>query len=245
MGLLQRLTKALLPLFCSLIPINGYAMHIAEGFLPPAWCGLWSLLFLPLLVLGFRTLKKAFSTQPDLKMLYAVAAAFVFILSSLKMPSVAGSSSHMTGIALGALLFGAFSMPVIGLIVLLFQALLLAHGGLTTLGANAFSMAVVGAFVAVWSYKAFGLLNGPKWLPVFMAAFLSDISIYCCTSLQLALAFQTDSAPFVSNLYKFLSLFALAQVPLAIIEGMLTVMLLKLIQRYHTSDVETKLFAHV
>ena len=66
------------------------------------------------------------------------------MLSALKIPSVTGSCSHPTGTGLGAVLFGPGVMTVLGTIVLLFQALLLAHGGLTTLGANVFSMAIVG-----------------------------------------------------------------------------------------------------
>ena len=67
----------------------------------------------------------------------------MFVISSLKIPSVTGSCSHMTGTGLGAILFGPTAAGVLGLIVLLFQAILLAHGGLTTLGANTFSMAIV------------------------------------------------------------------------------------------------------
>jgi cobalt/nickel transport system permease protein len=52
-------------------------------------------------------------------------------------------------------------MSLIGCIVLLFQAVLLAHGGLTTLGANTFSMAVVGPFVAFGVYKLINKLKVP------------------------------------------------------------------------------------
>ena len=50
------------------------------------------------------------------------------------MPSITGSSSHPTGVAVGTYLFGPEAMPALALITLVFQALLLAHGGLTTLG---------------------------------------------------------------------------------------------------------------
>lgn len=59
----------------------------------------------------------------------------------------------MTGTGLGAILFGPASVSVLGVIVLLFQALLLAHGGLTTLGANTFSMAIAGPVVSFGIYK--------------------------------------------------------------------------------------------
>ena len=56
------------------------------------------------------------------------------MISSLKIPSVTGSCSHMTGTGLGAILFGPSAVSILGIIVLVFQAVLLAHGGLTTLG---------------------------------------------------------------------------------------------------------------
>ncbi len=73
---------------------------------------------------------------------------FLLFLTALKLPSVAGSSTHPAGVALAALLFGPRILPALGLVVLLLQALLLAHGGLTTLGANLFSLAVCGGWAA-------------------------------------------------------------------------------------------------
>jgi len=214
------------------------AMHIAEGFLPAKWSILWWIAFIPFLLFGFNKLKKVINEVPQAKILYAVVGAFVFVLSSLKLPSLAGSSSHLTGIAMGALLFGASSMSIIGIIVLLFQALLLAHGGITTLGANAFSMAVVGAFVAVGIYKAAASLKAPQWLSIFLAAFFSDLCIYMCTSVQLAMAFQSEANTIMDNTLKFLSVFALSQLPLAIIEGILTVLFYQLITRYNSEEIK-------
>ena len=219
------------------IPYYGFGMHIAEGFLPKEWAGFWTIIFAPFLISGFRKLKRQTDLIPKSKMLFAVVCAFVFILSSFKIPSVAGSSSHLTGIALGAILFGASTMSVAGLIVLLFQALLLAHGGITTLGANAFSMAVVGAFSAVLVYKLATKLKMSQWFSVFLAAFISGVLIYVSTSAQLALAFQSDSTGFIDNLMKFMSVFAVTQIPLAIIEGVFTAFVFKLILTYSKSEV--------
>ncbi len=98
--------------------------------------------------------------QPRTKLLLASAGAFAFVLSALKIPSVTGSCSHPTGTGLGAVLFGPSVMAVLGAIVLLFQALLLAHGGLTTLGANIMSMAVVGPWVAYGVFRLTRSLGG-------------------------------------------------------------------------------------
>jgi cobalt/nickel transport system permease protein len=120
-----------------------HAMHIMEGFLPVQWAVFWWVVSLPFLMVGLRSLTQITKQNPQLKPLLALAGAFTFVLSALKIPSVTGSCSHPTGTGLGAILFGPAVMSVLGGLVLLFQALLLAHGGLTTLGANLFSMLMI------------------------------------------------------------------------------------------------------
>jgi cobalt/nickel transport system permease protein len=135
-------------------PTPAYAMHIAEGYLPIEWAVFWWIVAVPFFSLGLRSIERITTLHPELKLLLALAGAFTFVLSALKIPSVSGSSSHPTGTGLGTILFGPLAMSVLGGIVLLFQAVLLAHGGLTTLGANAVSMAIVGPMVAYFVYKA-------------------------------------------------------------------------------------------
>mgnify|MGYP000769688973 CR=1 FL=1 len=115
-------------------------MHIMEGFLPAEWCAVWFIISIPIVLYGVYQIKKITETTPESKALIAVSGAFMFILSSLKLPSVTGSCSHPTGNGFGAVLFGPAVTAVLASIVLIFQALLLAHGGITTLGANIFSM---------------------------------------------------------------------------------------------------------
>ena len=121
----------------TIAPVSN-AMHIMEGFLPVKYCILWGVICVPFLVIGFMNIKKVLGNDRRTLTVLALTGAFVFVLSSLKIPSVTGSCSHMTGTGLGAILFGPTAAGVLGLIVLLFQAILLAHGGLTTLGANTF-----------------------------------------------------------------------------------------------------------
>jgi cobalt/nickel transport system permease protein len=112
-----------------------------EGYLPMSHALGWSVVSSPFVIHGIRSLQKKLRENPETKIILGVAGAFTFVLSALKLPSVTGSCSHATGTGLGAVLFGPTSMSVLGMVVLLFQSLLLAHGGLTTLGANTFSMA--------------------------------------------------------------------------------------------------------
>jgi cobalt/nickel transport system permease protein len=226
------LMLASITLMLILLPQNVYGMHIMEGFLPPVWCVSWGVLTIPFLAYGLYSIRKITSDAPKLKLLLAMAGAFVFLLSSLKIPSVTGSCSHPTGTGLGAVLFGPAVMSVLGTIVLLFQAILLAHGGLTTLGANAFSMAIVGPFVAYGVYLLVQKTLRSRSFAVFLGAALGDLVTYIITSLQLGIAFPDPSGGVMASIIKFMSIFAVTQIPLAISEGILTVIVFNAIFAY-------------
>lgn len=214
------------------------AMHIMEGFLPVTWAIFWWILFLPFFGLGLRSLNQITKDYPELKLLLALAGAFTFVLSALKIPSVTGSSSHPTGTGLGAVLFSPLIMTVLASFVLLFQALLLAHGGLTTLGANAFSMAVVGPIVAYGLYRLVLQVSGRQTVAIFLAAAVANLITYVVTSLQLALAFPAPEGGILSSFIKFAGIFAVTQIPLAISEGLLTVLVWNWLVTYSQEQLQ-------
>jgi cobalt/nickel transport system permease protein len=227
-----------LSIYLVLVSANSaQAMHIAEGFLPVQWAIVWWVVALPFLVLGLRSLTRITRQHPELKLLLALAGAFTFVLSALKLPSVTGSCSHPTGTGLGAIVFGPGVMSVLGGVVLLFQALLLAHGGLTTLGANLVSMAIVGPFAAYGVYRLVQPTGHPK-LAIFLAATLANLLTYLVTSLQLALAFPAATGGVLAAFGKFAGIFAITQVPLAISEGLLTVLAWNWLQVYGGRELE-------
>lgn len=213
------------------------AMHIMEGYLAPTYCIIWGALCVPFLVAGFFSIKKTLAEHRKVLVILAIAGAFAFVLSSLKIPSVTGSSSHPTGTGLGAILFGPSAMSIIGIIVLLFQAILLAHGGLTTLGANTFSMAIAGPFLAFGIYKLCQKFNVNKLVSVFLAACLGDLFTYMITSFQLAIAYPSEVGGFMASLTKFMGIFAVTQVPLAIIEGIITAVVMIGLESYAKSEL--------
>lgn len=220
-----------------------YAMHIMEGYLPPKYCIAWGILCLPFLVAGYLSIKKSVTKNRKALTLLAMSGAFVFVLSSLKIPSVTGSCSHMTGTGLGAILFGPATMSILGIIVLLFQAILLAHGGLTTLGANTFSMAVAGPFVTFAIYKICRKLKVNRHVGIFLAACLGDLLTYCVTSIQLALAHPSATGGVYASILKFLGVFALTQIPLAIIEGILTLVIIIGLETYAKEELSALSFS--
>ena len=219
----------LLPMALVLLTAPAGAMHIMEGYLPAPWAFGWMAVCIPFVVTGFLSIKKKTAREPRAKVLLAMCGAFAFVLSALKIPSVFGSCSHPTGVGLGAILFGPTATAVLGLIVLLFQALLLAHGGLTILDANVFFMAIVGPCVSFGLYALLKKAGARPALAVFAAAALGDLATYVTTSIQLGVVY--------GNFLQYLSIFALTQIPLAIAEGLLTVVVFNVLEKYAKEDL--------
>lgn len=215
-------------------------MHIMEGFLPLQWCVFWFALSLPVVAYGAYKISKMMKADREILPLLAVSGAFIFVLSSLKMPSVTGSCSHPTGTGMGAILFGPWITSVMSMIVLIYQAIFLAHGGLTTLGANTFSMGIAGPIVGYLVYKGSMKYGINMYIAVFLAALFADWATYIVTSIQLALAFPAASGGVLASFEAFLAVFAITQVPLAIVEGAVTALMFKYIVQLR-SDVLLKL----
>lgn len=206
-------------------------MHIMEGFLPSPWWQAWFAVSIPVIMYGIYKMNRLVKEKREILPLLAVAGAFVFVLSSLKLPSVTGSCSHPTGTGIAAIIFGPAISAVLGTIVLLYQALFLAHGGLTTLGANVFSMGIVGPVVAYLVYKAGMKAKLNLYAVVFLATAFGDWATYVTTSVELALAYPAGGvltfAGFMSSFGKFAVVFAITQLPLAIMEGAISALLFK------------------
>ncbi len=215
-------------------------MHIMEGFLPHPWWEIWFALSLPVVVYGAYSINRLIKEQREALPLLAVAGAFVFVLSSLKLPSVTGSCSHPTGTGMGAILFGPGMTSVLATIVLVYQAFFLAHGGLTTLGANVFSMGIAGPFVGYLIYKTATRSGLNLYAAVFLAAMMADFATYVVTSIQLALAFPAATGGALASLKAFAAIFAVTQIPLAIVEGVVTALMFKYILQAR-SDVLVRL----
>jgi len=193
-------------------------MHIADGFLPIAHAAGWTAAAVPFVAHGARQLTRQLSASPGAALSLGAAGGFTLLLTALKLPSVAGSSSHPTGVTLGTVVCGPAAMAAIGPAVLLLQALFLAHGGLTTLGANTVSMAVVGPWAAWLTWRATSRFTGRK-VAVGAAAVASSLATYLMTAFQLALAFPDPVSGVWGALLKFSAIFLAAQAPVALAEA--------------------------
>lgn len=224
-------------------PQAAGAMHIMEGHMPLAHCVAWGIICLPFLAAGTISIRRTLQKQRRLMILLAMSGAFIFVISSLKIPSVTGSCSHMTGTGLSAILFGPVAASVLGVIVLIFQAILLAHGGLTSLGANTFSMAIAAPLLTWLLYQLGKKLKMNRRMNIFIAAALGDLFAYGITSLQLAIAYPSETGGVTASAVKFLAVFAPTQLPLAIIEGILTVLIAMGMESFAAPELHALAFA--
>lgn len=212
-------------------------MHIMEGYLPPLYCAAWYAASGPAVIQSVRSTAQIINERRSSLLLLGAAGGFCFVLSALKLPSVTGSSSHPTGVGLGAILFGPWVMVLVGTIVLVFQALLLGHGGITTLGANVFSMAIVGSFVAFFTWRAARRAGLSMPVAAFLAAMVSDLATYLTTSVQLAVAFPDPVGGVLGSFLKFAGVFMVTQVPLAVLEGVLTMLVIQSLLAHGRADL--------
>ncbi|MDD5129473.1 MAG: cobalt transporter CbiM [Candidatus Omnitrophica bacterium] len=127
-------------------------MHIPDGYLGPATCGLFYAIMLSIWTIAAKIVKKTLSVRqvPVL----AVGAAFSFVIMMLNVPIPAGTTGHAVGAVLVAILLGPWAACIAITVALVIQALLFGDGGITALGANCFNMAFVMPFTGYYIYKA-------------------------------------------------------------------------------------------
>lgn len=209
-----------------------------EGFLPWQWCLVWWIIAIPFIVFGVLELKKLLRQDREYLPLLGVCGAFIFILSALKLPSVTGSCSHPTGTGLSVMCFRVYITAVIGFVVLMFQALLLAHGGLSTLGANMVSMAIGGPIAGYLVYKLLRNTSVNIFVTVFCVAAVADIVTYIITSFELAVAYPAAFGGIATSFTAFFAIFAFTQIPLSIIEGLVLALVFKYILQLKPDLIE-------
>jgi cobalt/nickel transport system permease protein len=208
--------------WAALFASTARAMHISEGLLPFHWAGLWFLVAAPFLGWGLYQLKRKSAADLSFKPLVGLMAAVVFIISCMPIPvPLAGTCSHPCGTGISGILLGPGISVLVAAAALLIQALFLAHGGLSTWGANIVSMGIMGSFAGFLTFKALRSLGAGMAVSGFMAGLLADWATYFATSVELVLGIRGNT-PFAPLLWKMLIAFLPTQLPLGIIEGAIT-----------------------
>jgi cobalt/nickel transport system permease protein len=129
-------------------------MHIPDGYLSPSTCAVLYGAAIPFWYSAFARLKRLLHTR--LVPLLAVASAFCFVIMMFNIPLPGGTTGHAVGVGAAAVVLGPWASMLSVSIALLIQALFFGDGGVTTLGANCFNMAIVGSLVAHFVYRAIG-----------------------------------------------------------------------------------------
>jgi cobalt/nickel transport system permease protein len=191
-------------------------VHIPDGFLDngvaaAAWVVSGT-------VVGVALRKTSRELDERTVPLVGVTAAFIFAVQMLNFPVAGGTSGHLLGAALAAILLGPWTACLVMSVVLAAQALVFADGGITALGANILNMGVIGALLV-----GFGMLALRSLLPRSREVFLVVVAIgswtavmagALATSLELA---WSDTVPLGTVLPAMLGVHALIGIGEAII----------------------------
>lgn len=209
----------------------AYGMHIAEGILPATWAGVWFAVAAPFLAWGIYDINRRSREDPTYKPFLAMVGAAVFIISCMPIPvPAAGTCSHPCGTGLAAILIGPAPTIVVTSIALLLQALFLAHGGLSTLGANIVAMGVAGALVGYGTFRLSRKAGLPVLAGAFLAGALADWATYAATSFELATALHGSQS--VLTMFAAIgAAFVPTQLPLGVFEGILSLGAYRFIRR--------------
>ena len=202
-------------------------MHIEDGILSPAACVVWYAATTVFVIPGIIEIKRRMRENLAYKPFLAMVGVAVFVISAMHLPvPVTGSCSHPCGTALAAIIVGPFASVVISTIVLFFQAVFLGHGGITTIGANTFSMGIAGALSGYLLWKGLTALRCPLWLAAGLAGLVGDLMTYFVSAFELAASLH-GNVPLWQQWMIFFMGYAPTQVPLAIAEAVFTVAVLQ------------------
>jgi cobalt/nickel transport system permease protein len=177
-------------------------LHIPDGFLSVPVSALWWVLTIAAMAVAVRRTGTLNERQVPLM---GVMAAFIFAAQMLNFPVLGGTSGHLLGGALAAILLGPWAGALVMACVVALQALLFQDGGLLALGANIFNMGIATALLGAWLgtvlLRAFG---GKPWgliVAGFVAAWASVMLAAILTSLQLVLSGLSAAVVFPAMLF--------------------------------------------
>lgn len=163
-------------------------MHIPDGFIDGGTSALGGGVAAGTLAVCLRRTNQVLDERQV--PLIGLTAAFVFAVQMLNFPVAAGTSGHVLGATLAAVMVGPWAGTIAVSVVLAVQALLFADGGLSALGLNIVNMAVVGA---IGGYALFALIRRalrPTRVSVAVAAGIAA----ACAPVMAAVAFTAEYA---------------------------------------------------
>lgn len=164
-------------------------MHLPDGFLTAnTWIPAW---IISAGGIGLFIKKVSRLLQEKMLPLMGLMSAFVFAAQMVNFPVLGGTSGHLLGAVLSAVLLGPYAASIVLTCVLIVQCLIFQDGGLTALGANILNMAIIGSFSGYYIYKIISkLISGNKGIliAVAVASWISIVSSAIACSLELAIS---------------------------------------------------------
>ncbi len=155
-------------------------MHIPDGFLSAnTWIPAW---FISIGGLGVFLRRTQEALKERMVPLMGVMSAFIFAAQMLNFPVIGGTSGHLLGGVLAAVLLGPYAGAVVIAVVLIAQCFIFQDGGITALGANILNMSFVGSAGGYFIYK------GMRWLIKGAHGFIAATAIAAWSSVVLASA---------------------------------------------------------
>lgn len=167
------------------------ALHIPDGFLSlPVSLLCW---VLAIALIGISLNRVQSQYQDRAVPLMGVCAAFIFAAQMLNFPIPGGTSGHLVGGTLAAVLLGPWAGSLVVAVVFIVQAVLFQDGGLTVLGANIVNMGLIGTFLGYYLYRALRQALGyNSWrgtaAAIAIAAWVSVVVAAIATAFQLSLS---------------------------------------------------------
>lgn len=202
-------------------------MHLSEGILPMDQALAWSALAVPALVWSLRGERIARKEEPSSAVLMAGATSLLFAGTLMPLPvPVVGATSHICLTPLLAMIVGVRRILWPTFFVLLLHAMFFAHGGITTLGVNTLTLGLVGPVVTVGCWTLFQRLGLNGAVSLGVACGLGGMSVYVTDALILAMALMDTAAP-ATTFWVVLVGFAPVQLPLSVLEAVVSVYILR------------------
>ncbi|NWG04999.1 MAG: cobalt transporter CbiM [Syntrophaceae bacterium] len=134
-------------------------MHIPDGYLgPETYGGLWAIM-VPIWMVASKKVKQ--SLEATRVPYLAMASAFSLVAMMFTIPLPGGTTGHITGSTLVAVLLGPWAALLAVSVALMIQALVFGDGGITSIGANCFNIAFIGAMVGYGIYRFITRIGRP------------------------------------------------------------------------------------
>ena len=138
-------------------------MHIPDGYLSPSTCATLYALAAAGWYSALKRIKRLLATRTI--PLISVCGAFAFVVMMFNVPLPGGTTGHAVGVTVATIVLGPWGSILSISLALAIQALFFGDGGITTLGANCFNMAIVGSFVAYAVYRLISARFGTGLAP--------------------------------------------------------------------------------